>query len=125
MWEVSLRKWEEVVHDLRKEAKRARYNLELFTKFYSDSYNRYVKEIKKIQTVIGEIQDCFVFRLFLNRALGDKWQNLAPKLASQLREKRYQKWQEWEVLRDQFLQPQTRQNFRKTVQHPVKKLKHK
>ena len=121
--EVLLGKREKVVHDLRKEAKRSRYNLELFTQFYGDTYGRYVKDIKKMQTVIGEIQDCFVLRLFLGDALGNKWQNLAPTLASQLKEKRYEKWQEWELLRRQFLNAQTKQQFRETVQHPVQIMK--
>ena len=39
----------ETLHDLRKEAKRSRYNLELFTEFYCNTYARYLQQIKQLQ----------------------------------------------------------------------------
>ncbi|MGK7874920.1 MAG: CHAD domain-containing protein [Xenococcaceae cyanobacterium] len=109
----------EILHDLRKEAKRSRYQMELFTHFYGDTYNNYVKDIKKIQTVVGEIQDCFVLAEFLTEVFESDIKSQMPTLATQLTATRYQKWQEWEVLQRQFLNPKMRQDLHMTVLQPT------
>jgi CHAD domain-containing protein len=104
-----------ILHDLRKEAKRSRYNMELFTQFYGENYQNYVKDIKEIQTVLGEIQDCFILAEFLTGVFPESLSREMPTLMDKLRETRYQKWQEWEVLQRKFLNPETRKDFHLTV----------
>ncbi|NES87584.1 MAG: CHAD domain-containing protein [Moorea sp. SIO2B7] len=108
-----------ILHDLRKEAKRVRYNMELFTQFYGQMYNNYVKEVKAIQTVIGEIQDCFVLAEFLAQVFESDIQKKVPTLIKQFKATRYHQWKEWEVIQRKFLNPKKRPNLRLIVQSPI------
>ncbi|AFZ51012.1 CHAD domain-containing protein [Dactylococcopsis salina] len=109
---------EETLHSLRKAGKKARYQMELFTHCYNEPYQQYVKQIKAIQSTLGEIQDSVVLREFLIQCCGEKFPQAFPHLQQQLTEFRVQKWQEWEELRQYFLDSATRQNLRLTVQNP-------
>lgn len=71
------------VHSLRKQAKRVRYQMELFTDFYDDTYKNYLKDIKEVQSLLGEIQDSFVLAEFLSDVDADFMLKL-PTLATQL-----------------------------------------
>ena len=108
-----------VLHDLRKVAKKTRYNLELFSQFYGDTYLYYVKQIEQIQEVLGQIQDCYVLRAVLEKILKSAIAKKMPKLATLLTKTRYQKWQEWLILQEEFLDDQSRQELRKTIQQPL------
>ncbi|MDJ0680182.1 MAG: CHAD domain-containing protein [Xenococcaceae cyanobacterium MO_167.B52] len=117
--EQLLEQKEILLHDLRKQAKKNRYNLELFAQFYNDSYGYYVKQIEQIQEVLGEIQDCYVLREVLEKVLDSSIRRKMPQLATQLTETRYQKWQEWLVLQKEFFDDKTRQELRQTIQKPL------
>ncbi|PSF38798.1 metal-binding protein [Aphanothece hegewaldii CCALA 016] len=104
-----------IVHNLRKEAKRTRYNMELFTEFYGESYQNYLQDVKTIQSILGEIQDCFVLADFLTDVFGKNLEDGIPTLLNKLQEIRYEKWNEWQDLRGKFLNPETRQEFHLTI----------
>ena len=117
-----------ILHDLRKEAKRTRYNLELFSQFYDDIYLYYVKQIEQIQEVLGQIQDGYVLRTVLEKVLKSailssakqgSIVNKMPELATILTKTRYQKWQDWAILQEEFLDDKTRNELRQTIQQPV------
>ena len=112
---------EPLLHDLRKAAKKTRYNLELFSHFYDDTYNYYVKQIEQIQEVLGQIQDCYVLRQVLEKILKSAIADQMPKLATNFTKTRYQKWQEWQILQEEFLEDKTRQELRQTIQQPINK----
>jgi CHAD domain-containing protein len=107
-----------ILHELRKEAKRSRYNMELFARFYGDVYHNYVTEVKQIQTIVGEIQDCFVLANFLGDVFESDLKNKLPTMAKKFAEIRYQKWQDWTKLQRQFLRSETKQELRSIVQKP-------
>jgi CHAD domain-containing protein len=107
-----------ILHDLRKEAKRSRYNLELFTQFYGDAYQNHISIIKEIQTVLGDIQDCHILAEFLADVFTENIREKMPALSSKLRATRYQKWQEWESLQRKFLDSQTRKDLHLTILKP-------
>ncbi|MDY6782361.1 MAG: CHAD domain-containing protein [Cyanobacteriota bacterium] len=109
---------EETLHDLRKEAKRSRYQMELFASFYGEDYDRDVKAIKKVQSILGEIQDSFVLAEFLDKTLDKSIDKCVPTLAAQLRQNRYQKWQTWRTIREEFRDRAFRDNLRLTLQKP-------
>jgi CHAD domain-containing protein len=109
----------DVVHSLRKQAKRVRYQMELFTDFYSSTYENYLNDIKEIQRILGEIQDSFVLAGFLADALNSEITVQLPTLAAQLTEARYQAWQEWQSLQQHYLNPQVRKDFHLAVLQPV------
>ncbi|MDJ0724938.1 MAG: CHAD domain-containing protein [Prochloraceae cyanobacterium] len=120
--ETILEREEAILHDLRKEAKRSRYNMELFTDFYGDSYQKYVKKIKKVQEVLGEIQDCFILKEFFKELFGSNFEKKLPTLVKLIAEKRYQKWLEWLEIQQEFLKSETRQELRSLVLHPSQEL---
>lgn len=109
---------ETILHDLRKEAKRTRYQMELFVQFYGREYRDYLKDTKQIQSVLGDIQDSFVLKEFLNRFFGKSFKNRLPALAKHLHQIRWQKWNTWQTLHHKFASPKTRQSLRNLVQHP-------
>jgi CHAD domain-containing protein len=105
------------VHSLRKQAKRVRYQMELFTDFYADTYKSYLKEIKEIQSLLGEIQDSFVLAEFLSEVNADMAK--LPILAAQLTETRYQVWQKWQSLQQRYLNFEVRKDFHASILEPV------
>lgn len=106
---------EKLLHSLRKEAKKTRYNMALFTQFYGEQYANYLQKIKDIQEVLGVIQDCFVLSLFFTQVFNTNLEKKLPNLVQQFNQKRYQKWQEWQSLQQPFLDLTTRREFQKTI----------
>ncbi len=113
----------EILHSLRKQAKGVRYQMELFTDFYGSTYKNYVKDIKAIQKIVGEIQDSFVLAEFLTDTLKSNLSGQMPTLAAQLTQTRYQSWQEWQLLQQRYLNPQIRKDFHQTLLQPVNLVK--
>ncbi|MGK7960261.1 CHAD domain-containing protein [Crocosphaera sp.] len=107
-----------ILHDLRKSAKRTRYNMELFTQFYGEVYDAYLKDIKAIQSILGDIQDSFVLVEFLDQIFDDNILNEMPTLTKILQDNRYDKWQKWEKLQQKFLNYKTRKDFHITILQP-------
>ncbi len=109
----------DTIHSLRKQAKRVRYQMELFTDFYDSTYEGYVKDIQEIQSILGDIQDSFVLAEFLADALGSEITVQLPTLAARLSEARYQAWQQWQPLQLQYLDPQIRKDLHLAVVQPI------
>jgi CHAD domain-containing protein len=107
------------LHDLRKVAKKNRYNMDLFTQFYDDTYQKYLTYIKDIQTVLGDMQDSFVLGEFLFHVLDFDVQKKMPTLTAQLKENRWQKWQDWQKLQQIFLDTENRREFHEVILHPT------
>lgn len=114
-----LTKEDYLLHGLRKSAKKTRYNLELFSQLYGDTYNYYLSQIEQLQEVLGEIQDAHVLRKVLEKSLKTSFYEQMPKLADLLLKNRYQKWLEWQTLQKQFLEEKTRTKFRQIIQQPL------
>ncbi len=53
------------LHQFRLESKRFRYTLELFVDFYGPPLQRRIKELKDIQTYLGDINDLIATRALL------------------------------------------------------------
>jgi CHAD domain-containing protein len=113
-----LARQEKTLHDLRKEAKRTRYQMELFPQFYGEEYQSYLKDIKRIQSILGDIQDSFVLKEFLSQFFVKSLPTHLPILSQHLHEIREQKWNAWQNLQSKFVDPKTRQTLREIVQHP-------
>jgi CHAD domain-containing protein len=108
-----------ILHDLRKEAKRSRYNLELFSQFYDNTYQDQIKKIEQIQEILGQIQDCFVLTEVLEKELKSEIANQMPELATLLTKTSHQKWQEWLTIQKHFLDERSQQELRLTIQQPL------
>ncbi|NJK39853.1 MAG: CHAD domain-containing protein [Oscillatoriales cyanobacterium RM2_1_1] len=109
----------ESLHDLRKEVKRMRYQMSLFTDFYGAEYGAFLEEIKAIQECLGEIQDSEVLEQVMEETLKSDLAAILPGFANLLAEARCESWQRWRSLQSQYLKLETRQAFRRTVLSPV------
>lgn len=108
----------EPLHDLRKQVKRVRYQMSLFTKFYGKDYSEYVEDLKEIQEVLGKMQDSVVLAETLSRVLGCTLQDALPTLAEKLLENRYLSWLEWQPLHQKYLNPEIRDQLRLEILYP-------
>lgn len=118
--EQLLEQEDQILHDLRKSAKKTRYNLELFSHFYDETYYSYLKQIEQIQEVLGQIQDGYVLRAALEKVLKSAIAIQMPELENILNTTRHQKWQEWGILQRQFLEEKIREELRQIIQQPIR-----
>ena len=109
----------EIIHSLRKEAKRLRYQMELFTDLYGESYEAYLTEVKNIQEILGTMQDSAVLTDWLTDVFKSEIQTELPTLAALLTENRYQSWQKWQPLQERYLKAETKHSFHLTILHPL------
>ncbi|ARV59981.1 metal-binding protein [Nostocales cyanobacterium HT-58-2] len=109
----------ENLHSLRKQAKRLRYQMELFTDLYGESYNVCIAQVKSVQEILGAIQDSVVLVEWLADVFQSEIQSQFPTLANLLAENRYQLWQQWQPLQQQYLKAETRHRFHLTVLQPT------
>jgi CHAD domain-containing protein len=115
--DLSLLEWA-VIHDLRKVAKRVRYQMALFTDFYGSEYERLLDAIGDIQTVLGDLQDIAVLENFLVKTIGIQWATDAPAWAGLLEQQRDRAWENWLKLQEQFDRPNQRERIRDVVNRP-------
>ncbi len=108
-----------VLHSLRKEAKRIRYQMEVFADFYGSDYEAYLEDVKAIQGILGQIQDGFVLAEFLTDALKSEIKTILPTLASSLAQTSYAAWQQWQTLQQRYLNPETRRGFHLAILQPT------
>jgi CHAD domain-containing protein len=108
-----------ILHTLRKQAKRVRYQMELFTELYAESYSVYVADVKNIQDILGSIQDSVVLNEWLTDVFESELETKLPTFANLLAENRYKLWQQWQPLQERYLKPETRHGFHLTILHPL------
>ncbi|MEO1433149.1 MAG: CHAD domain-containing protein [Cyanobacteria bacterium J06633_8] len=109
----------EDLHGLRKQAKRLRYQMELFTSFYGEGYANYLAQVKKIQEILGSIQDSVILDEWLKEVLKSKVSKELPTLVNLLKKNRYDLWQQWQSLQERFLKLETRREFHLIILHPA------
>jgi CHAD domain-containing protein len=108
----------EQLHDLRKQAKETRYQLELFQPLYGEDYTTHLKRIKAIQSVLGNLQDGFVLEAFLSAEVKHCRRDL-PEVMAQLERDRTAALSTWSGLQSFYTHPEHRQALRHTLAHPL------
>lgn len=108
----------ETIHSLRKQAKRVRYQMELFSELYGESYAAYITEVKNIQDILGNIQDSMVMGEWLVEVFKSELNDELPTLAKLVAENRFQWWQQWQPLQEKYLTAENRHNFHVTILQP-------
>lgn len=108
----------ECLHDLRKQAKRVRYQMSLFTELYELSFEDYIEDVKQIQEILGEIQDSSVLGDFLGHVFDASLKKQTPEFAGLLADNRFQAWKKWQVLQQRYLSREVRQAFRQEILQP-------
>ncbi|QSJ19417.1 CHAD domain-containing protein [Nostoc sp. UHCC 0702] len=109
----------ETIHNLRKQAKRVRYQMELFTDLYGESYAAYIAEVKSIQDILGTMQDSVVMAEWLVDVFKSEIHTKLPTLATLLAENRYKSWQQWQPLQERYLKAENKHSFHLTILHPI------
>ncbi len=109
----------ELLHSLRKQSKRLRYQMELFVEFYDQTYAGYVGDVKNIQDVLGEIHDADVLEEWLIDIFGSEYTEKLPTLVNMLAEKRHQLWHRWLALQQRYMQVETRQRLHLAILNPI------
>ena len=94
----------ETLHELRKEIKGIRYQMEFFRGLYDITYAAQVREFRNIQDLLGQLQDQVVFAQFLNDELGPDWAQQLPTIAAAFQGSRLDLWQQWQPYQRQYLQ---------------------
>ncbi|MBD2667160.1 CHAD domain containing protein [Richelia sinica FACHB-800] len=108
----------EVLHNLRKQAKRVRYQMELFTNLYGEEFASQVGEVKNIQTVLGDLQDSVVLHECLKSILKSEINTEMRGMTTLLSAQNYQIWQQWQLIQAHYLKPEVRHNFHYTILQP-------
>lgn len=75
----------EAMHAFRLQTKRFRYTLEMFREAYGPAMDRRIEALKKVQTLLGDINDCIVTSGMLTDR--DGMESVREKLALRAEEK--------------------------------------
>ncbi len=116
--EIYLAEYGTVLHDLRKQAKRVRYQTEFFKDFYDSAYTEQTQEFRAIQDLLGQLQDSQVLSDFLAQEMGPRWKESIPALAGYMRQQRLEQWQQWQPIQQKYLSAQFRDNLRRLILQP-------
>lgn len=103
------------LHYLRKQAKRLRYQMELFTDLYPEEYHRFLSDIKNIQDILGYLQDLIVLEEWLSQVIGRSWVEKLPNLQHILTTNRWEYWQNWQALHSRYMQHSTRTDLHRVI----------
>jgi CHAD domain-containing protein len=94
-----------VIHDLRKQCKHLRYQLEVLKGNYSDAIDDWIYSFKPLQFCLGTLQDLAVLQETLDRTLPQKSRSL-PQFQLLFQQQQAEALADWEELRQPYLNPQ-------------------
>jgi CHAD domain-containing protein len=115
---VYLAKYGSLLHDLRKQTKRVRYQTEFFLDFYGADYNEQTHDFRAIQDLLGQLQDSQVLSDFLGQKIGQDWNVQMPSLNLYFRQQRLDLWLQWQIIQQKYLKPDFRERLRSLVERP-------
>jgi CHAD domain-containing protein len=116
--EIYFAEYGTILHDLRKQAKRVRYQTEFFTDFYDSPYHEQILEFRAIQDLLGQLQDSKVLSNFLEKEVGLEWKKVIPSLECYLQKQRLEQWQQWQLIQQKYLNPEFRKQLRTLILEP-------
>ena len=116
--EKIIKKQGESLHSLRKETKRVRYQMELFSDFYGENYAGYLEDIQAIQEILGKIHDSNVLTEFLQEVSADNIERFVPTLNLELAKVNYDAWQQWQNFQTKYLNTDVRKGFHLAILEP-------
>jgi CHAD domain-containing protein len=108
-----------LLHDLRKQIKRVRYQAEFFADFYGEAYQAQIHQFKSGQDLLGQLQDTQVLGDFLTQAVGRDWAVQIPSLNLYFHQQRLELWLQWQQMQQKYLKSDFREHLRHLVEHPT------
>ncbi|MEM8501589.1 MAG: CHAD domain-containing protein [Cyanobacteria bacterium P01_D01_bin.1] len=94
----------EQLHDLRKQIKGVRYQTEFFRGLYGIHYAAQIRELRSLQSVLGQLQDQLVVSEFLATELGANWADRLPTIYKAFQSSRLELWKQWQPLQEKYLE---------------------
>lgn len=113
------RRFNHLLHDLRKQVKGVRYQVEFFADFYEDSYGERIEEFKKMQEILGKLQDHVVLRQFVETTLKMDLDKSFPSIEKVLLEETQAFWRIWQPFQSHYLSSDFRQSLRSLITTPL------
>jgi CHAD domain-containing protein len=107
-----------LLHDLRKQTKRARYQTEFFMDFYGKDYSEQTLEFRAIQDLLGQLQDSQVLSDFLTQEIGTEWNVRIPSLNLYFHQQRLELWLQWQTIQQKYLKTDFRKHLRALLEKP-------
>ena len=101
----------EVFHNFRKQVKATRYLMEIFVDQYPSRYQEYLKDLKQIHQLFGNIQDNLVLDNFVRKVVGKKAPIKLPTFYERIDRSSYLSWHSWQPIQSQYQQFKTKQEF--------------
>ncbi|BCX13214.1 MAG: CHAD domain-containing protein [Thermosynechococcus sp.] len=109
----------DVLHDLRKQTKRVRYQMELFSSVYGDAFSEQVAAFAQLQELLGTLHDGVVLDDFFRTQLGLNLRQASPCLAEMIALEQTRQWQTWRCLQQEYLSPEKRHQVRSLLLMPL------
>ena len=105
-----------LLHSLRKQVKRVRYQLKLVSHLYEGALDDDLARFSDIQETLGHLQDSMVLEEFVAKAIPDGKTQM-PTLFALLADSRHRAWQQWQVQQNYYLEGAHRQALRLAILH--------
>jgi len=106
------------LHDLRKICKYIRYQAELFAEFYDKAFHDWIDEVKLLQDRLGKVHDIYILLKLILKEL-PQGANL-PELQQAIQADRLKALENWESLRQKYLDPNFRYHQYQMILEPLK-----
>jgi CHAD domain-containing protein len=104
----------EILHDLRKQIKRVRYQAEFWVE-ECPALEPFIKDFKAIQDLLGQLQDCAVLRTTLKTYAGKHWDARMGAIARLIQTDETAAWQAWQPYQQRYLDPAHRHQLRRAT----------
>jgi CHAD domain-containing protein len=101
----------ETLHDLRKQVKATRYLFEMFADQYPPRYRNYLKDLKLVHQLFGNIQDNLVLDQFIRKVLGKRAPTKLPTLYNRIARSNQLSWQAWQPIQMRYRQSEVKQEL--------------
>lgn len=106
-----------VLHSLRKQVKRVRYQLRLAADLYPGTLNDDIERLGAMQDTLGNVQDSTVLAAFIGDIVPDAKAQM-PTLFALLTDRRHRAWQQWQGYQQHYLDNAQRQQLRLAILNP-------
>lgn len=101
----------ELVHDLRKQLKTARYGLENLGAITGPRCRQWVGELRDLQELLGELNDLHVLERAIDDQLSSGLARGVPQLDALLRHNAERCWDQWRQRADGLIRPERRRSL--------------
>ncbi len=107
-----------LLHSLRKQVKRVRYQLKLVSDLYGATLDDDIDRLSDMQETLGNLQDSTVLEAFITGVVPESKTQM-PTLFALLADSRHRAWKQWQTHQTHYLDPNHRQQLRLKLTQPA------